>query len=222
MPSLTLYRVNGSCALVPHAVLLHYGIPAKTIRMQNGPNSYEAADGSFTNAEYRRSVNPMGYVPALKVDQEVITEMPAILNYISALVPIQNLLGVQPLERARVAEWLAWLSGTLHSLGFAMFWRPYRFSDDKATYDSIRAKGMKIIEGAFERIDTRLKGREFAVGNALTAVDFNFYIFSRWGKEVGFDMEKTYPTYNLFATRLEGLEGIKKAVKEEGLEFSYI
>lgn len=220
MPEYKLYLVNGSCALVPHALLRHLNIPATTIQLKVGPDGYEAADGSFTNAEYR-AIHPSGYVPAFSADKEVITEQPAILTYISSLAPDNQLLGRDALERARVAEWLAWLAGTLHGSGFAMWLRPGRFSDDQATHDAIRAKGMKVILSSFDRIEIRLQGRTFAVGQALTVVDFYLYIFTRWGKEIGIDMGGVYPSYTAFAQRAEKIKGIKAAIGDEGIPFVY-
>ncbi|KAM5352755.1 hypothetical protein ACJ41O_005477 [Fusarium nematophilum] len=221
MPNLTLYRTNGSCSLAPHALLRHFDIPVSIIRLHKGPDGrYEAADGSFTNAEYR-AVHPLGYVPALRVGDEAITEVPAVLNYISSTVPEENLLGGDALERARVSEWLNWLSGTLHGLGFVGLWRPYRFSDDEAAFEAIRARGRKVIDESFERIESRLEGREWAVGGGLTVVEFYLYVYARWGKKIGIDVERRYPAFGRFAQKLETLEGIREAVQDEGLEFSY-
>lgn len=221
MPELTLYRANESCAFVPHAILLHYGIPAKTIRMKFGPDGYEAADGSFTQAEYR-SIHSSGYVPALIVDEEVVTELPAVVAFISSLIPERNLMGREGLDRARVSEWLNWLSGTVHGLGFAMIRRPNRFSNDETTFESIRAKGMEVMRKCFDRIESRMEGKEWAVGNAITAVDFYLYIFLRWGKEIGIDMEKDYPVCSQFGANVEKLEGIKKALEVEESKFCYV
>ncbi|KAF5006234.1 hypothetical protein FDECE_7394 [Fusarium decemcellulare] len=220
MPKLTLYQANGACSLVPHAIIRHFKIPVNIVRIRFGPEGCEAADGSFTNAQYR-AIHPLGYVPALAVDEGVITEVAAVVNYLSSLVPEKNLLGVEPLERARVAEWLAFLSGRLHGVGFGMQFRPNRFHDDPEIFESIQAKGRKVIEESFDRIEKRLAGRQFAVGKGLTVVDFNLYIFSRWGKEIDIDMETVYPVYSEFARRLEKLDGIKEAVENEGLEFNY-
>lgn len=126
-------------------------------------------------------------------------------------------MGGEGLDRARVSEWLNWLSGTVHGLGFAMWRRPNRFSNDETAFDSTRAKGMEVIRNSFDRIETRLKGKEWAVGNAITAADFYLYIFLRWGKEIGIDMGKDYPVCSQFARKLESLDGIKKAVGVEEL-----
>ncbi|KAF5021796.1 hypothetical protein F66182_6171 [Fusarium sp. NRRL 66182] len=219
-PSLTLYRLDGSCAFVPHSLLRHFDIPFKAIRLKFGPDGVEAADGSFTHAQYR-AIHPRGYVPALAVDNEVITEIPAVLNYISSLVPDENLLGVGPLQRAKVAEWLAFLSGTVHGLGYGPLLRPSRFSDDAAMHDAIRAKGKKLKDESYEAIEKALEGREFAVGQALTVVDFNLYVYARWAKEFDMDVETLYPSLYEHAQRMEKLAGIRETAENEGLALSF-
>ncbi|KAI1053035.1 hypothetical protein LB506_009933 [Fusarium annulatum] len=220
MPKLTLYRANGSCSLIPHAILRQYKIPFTAVRLKFGPNGVEAADGSFSNAQYR-SVHPRGYVPALAVDNEVITEMPAILSYMSSLVPEENLFGVGTIQQAKVLEWLVFLSGTLHGLGYGAWLRPGRFSDDVADHKRIRAKGREVIHESFKRIDDALKNREYIVGNALTFVDFNVYIFARWAHEVEIDLEKEYSHYYEHVRKIEKMEGVRQAVENEGLKFAF-
>ncbi|KAH7255328.1 glutathione S-transferase [Fusarium redolens] len=220
MPKLTLYRANGSCSLIPHAILRHYQIPFTAVRLKFGPNGAEAADGSFTNAQYR-SIHPRGYVPALAVDNKVITEMPAILSYISSLLPKENLLGIDPVEQAKVLEWLVFLSGTLHGLGYGAWLRPGRFSDDVTAHDKIRAKGREVIHESFKRIDDGLKERKFIVGNALTVVDFNVYVFARWAHEVEIDLKTEYGHYYEHVRKTENMEGVMEAVEAEGLEFLF-
>ncbi|KAF5570897.1 transcriptional activator CMR1 [Fusarium phyllophilum] len=220
MPKLTLYRANGSCSLIPHAILRHYKIPFTAVRLKFGPNGVEAADGSFSNAQYR-SIHPRGYVPALAVDNEVITEMPAILSYISSLIPKENLLGTGPIQKAKVLEWLVFLSGTLHGLGYGAWLRPGRFIDDVADHDKVRGKGREVIHESFKRIDDGLKNGEFIVGNALTVVDFNVYIFARWAHEVEIDLEKEYSNYYRHVRKIERMDGVREAVENEGLKFSF-
>ncbi|KAF3000925.1 hypothetical protein E8E13_008609 [Curvularia kusanoi] len=223
MPELTLYTGVNSCALVPQALLHHLSIPFTAVTLKRGADGLEAADGSFTNAEYRSSIHPSGYVPALKTaNGEVITEMPAILTYIALQAPEeQNLLGASVMERVRVAEWLAWLSGTLHGNAFVMLFKPGRLTGDEAAFVAIKEKGMGVAKACFQRIEKRLEGRENAVGKGWTVVDFNLYIFARWGKQIGLDMEGEFPVYSAFARKLEELDGVKKAVKEHGVEALY-
>ncbi|KAF5253807.1 hypothetical protein FANTH_1500 [Fusarium anthophilum] len=220
MPKLTLYRANGSCSLIPHAILRHYKIPFTAVRLKFGPDGVEAADGSFSNAQYR-SIHPRGYVPALTVDNEVITEMPAILSFICSLLPEENLLGIGPVQQAKVLEWLVFLSGTLHGLGYGAWLRPGRFSGDVTAHDKIRIKGREVIRESFKRIDDRLKDHQFIVGNALTVVDINIYIFARWAHEVEIDLEKEYSHYYEHVRKIERMDGVREAVENEGLKFAF-
>ncbi|KAJ4855619.1 hypothetical protein T069G_08987 [Trichoderma breve] len=115
MSTLALYRANGVSSFIPHVLLKELMIPFTSVIMQPGPNGWEAADGSLNNTSYR-NIHPQGYVPALQVDGVIITELPAIITYIaSSSTGKANLLGNDKIERAKVAEWMAWLSGTVHA-----------------------------------------------------------------------------------------------------------
>lgn len=107
--------------MVAHILLSELGIPFHAVPLHVGDSGYEAADGSFSHAEYVQDINSTGYVPALSVDGEVITENPAILRYIANLAPERQLLGSTALQKARVDEWLAWLLSTLHGAGFGAY-----------------------------------------------------------------------------------------------------
>ncbi|KAF4856980.1 Glutathione S-transferase [Colletotrichum siamense] len=233
-PKITLYRTNGACSLVPHSILTHFAIPFRAVEMEPTPDGtsgiggrYRAADGSLTHEEYRR-INPTGYVPCLivdetvitempdgRVDKTVITEMPAVLTYIASLVPEQNLFGRTAVQRAKAYEWVCWLSGTLHSLGYAGVLRPERFVKGEEAKFEVVARGQKIIDECYARIDERLAGREFAVGEGLTVVDFDVYIFYRWGCQFGTEMGRLYPNYERIARMVEGLDGVTKVVHVE-------
>ncbi|EXM17215.1 Glutathione S-transferase, N-terminal [Fusarium oxysporum f. sp. vasinfectum] len=220
-PEFTLYRANGSSSLITHAILRHYKIPFTAVQLKFGPNGLEAADGSFSNAQYR-SIHPRGYVPALAVNSEVITEMPAILSYISSLLPKENLLGFGPVEQAKVLEWLVFLSGTLHGLGYGAWFRPGRFSADVTAHDKIRASGREVIHESFKRIDNGVKDCEFIVGNALTVVDFNVYAFARWAHEVEIDLKTEYVHYYEHVRKIEKMQGMKEAIKVEELKTLFL
>ncbi|KAI8176564.1 hypothetical protein K4K48_008716 [Colletotrichum sp. SAR 10_66] len=220
-PNITLYRTNGACSLVPHSILTHFDIPFRAVEMEPTPDGtdgiggrYRAADRSLTHEEYRR-INPTGYVPCLVVDETVITEMPAVLTYIASLVPDKNLFGRTAVQRAKAYEWVCWLSGTLHSLGYAGVLRPERFVHGEEAKTEVVAKGQKVIDECYARIEERLMGKEFAVGDGLTVVDFDVYIFYRWGCQFGTEMGRLYLNYERIARMVEGLDGVTKVVHVE-------
>ena len=80
-----LYFSPGACSLTPHIALLEAGLPFTTERV-NIRTKLTASGADFT------SVNPKGYVPALVLENgAVLTEVPAIVQYIADLVPEKRL-----------------------------------------------------------------------------------------------------------------------------------
>ncbi len=103
-------------------------------------------------------------------------------------------------------------------MAFGMLWRPGRFSDDVDVHPGIRAKGLDLVKECFGRIEDRLRGRTWAVGEAPTLADFYLMIFWYWGQEeVGIDMAQEYPSYSGVVSRLRLLPGVQAAIEEEGL-----
>jgi len=221
MSTITLYQANGACSFTPHALLLHLKIPHSVVRMKFGKTGrLVAADGSISEEDYLK-IHPMGYVPALDVDGIIITEVPAILTYIASLAPDADLMGNDAIQRAKVIEWLCFLSGQLHGNGIAMRLRPSRFTDEESAYEGIEAKSRGVMEKCFSRIQDRVKGRQFAVGEDLTVADFNLYLFWRWGNQLDVPMAEKYPLYGEFLRHVEPLAGIKAAVQAEELQLYF-
>ena len=83
-PQLTLYYSPKACSLASHIALEESGLP------------YTAAAVNIRAQDHRRpeylKLNPSGTVPALGIDDQVLTESQAILTYIADLVPERNLL----------------------------------------------------------------------------------------------------------------------------------
>jgi glutathione S-transferase len=223
MPEYTLYMANGACSFAPHALLNELSIPHNIFRMEFSADrrGWVAVDGSITMDEYRATIHPHGYVPVLKIDDEVVTENVAILTLIASLAPERHLLGRTHLERARVAEWMAWTSGMLHGYGFGMLFRPQRFVDDEALFEGVRERGRALIRGGFERIDERLRsgGSEFPVGGAETTVDYQLLNFYFWGVQNGFGMD-AFTNFTALVRRMMAKESVKETVAQEALSWS--
>ena len=215
MPQITFYRGNGSCAFCAHALLKELGIPFQPVIMNLLEEGYESADGSMSNEQYRQ-IHPSGYVPALKVDGVVITELSAILTYITTLTPESRLLGQTSLQRARVLEWLSFLSGSLHAHGFGMLFRPRRFTDDAAQEDAIIQKGREKVKEYYAQVEKRIGSGDYTVDDVETVVDFNVLIFYYWGLKQDFDMSP-YTNYGRVVKRMESKKSVQAALFEEGL-----
>ena len=216
-----LYRMDGTCSFAPHALLRHLGVPFQEVKMTMGATGVESADGSLTRAEYIEKIHPGGHVPGLTVDGRPVSEMPAVMTQIALLAPDREaglkLLGQTDLDRVEIAHWVTWLSGVLHGRGFNVLWRPDLFAGNKTEYyPVIKEKGTDVIAAAFERIDKKVKGKKYVVGDCLTIADFNLYFFWRWGSAVGMKMAELYPNYGNYLKGLEKLDAIKKTMEVEG------
>ena len=222
MPQLTLYRAQGACSLVPHILLTEHKIPFEEVLLvMDWEKGFYAADGSLTPEDYRK-IHPSSYVPALKMDDEVLTETMALQTYISTFAPERNLLGKTPLEKARVAEWLSYISGSLHATAFAMIGRPLRYTDNKDHYESIQKKGSQKIREVLGEIDRRIAGREFAVGSADTVVDYYLFYFYYLLVERRTDglVMTDYPNYRRVAKRVHAKEVVREVMEKEGVSLT--
>ena len=208
MPEIKLWYAPGGCSLAPHVLLHEIRLPFDAVEVS-------LAKGAHLTDEFAQ-INPKKRVPVLSLDGEVITEVPAIATAIADLAPERHLMGRTALDRARVYEWMNWLSGTLHGQGFAGLWRPQRFSDDPEVFEGVGAKARKTISECFEVIEGKLAG-SCSTGDGFTAVDPYLLVFYRWGNGIGIDMPKAYPSYTAFAQTLVQRHSVAATLAAEGI-----
>ena len=130
-----LYFSPGACSMSPHIVARELGIDI----------ALEKVDGATKKTETGQDfwqINPKGYVPALELDNgEVLTEGPAIVQYLAELRPASQLAPPNgTLERYRLQEWLNFISTELHKQFSPLF--------AAATPDTERASYAERIRGA--------------------------------------------------------------------------
>lgn len=211
MPDIKLFYFPGACSLAPHILLHETGVPFTT-----------KAEGRPPFSEELLALNPKARVPVLKIDNDAITENPAILTAISTLEPEKNLTGVPgTLEAARILQYMVWLCGTLHGTGFGMYIRPFRYVDNPAEHENVKQKALDIIKDCYGRIEEGLgkSGGVYAFGERFTAVDPYLFVFWRWGVNIlRLDMEGLYPKYAVLAKAVAKREATVAALKAEGLE----
>ena len=111
-----LYFAPMTCSLAPHIVLRELALPFELIRVNN--QTKRTADGRDF-----REINPKGYVAALMLDNgEVLTEGPAILQYLADLAPAQMLAPANGTwERSRLQEHLNFISSEIHGGSAPLF-----------------------------------------------------------------------------------------------------
>ena len=210
MPAIKLWYSPGACSLASHILLIETGVDFEAVKLDVHAGIPE---------EFRR-INPKMRIPVLSIDDQIITETPAIMTAISQVSPDKYLMGKTNLEIVRGYEWLNWLSGTLHGQAFGGLFRAHRFSDDPSTFTSIKARSLKTVEECFDMIELDLSSAH-AVGGSFTAVDAFLYVFYRWGASLGMDMKEKYPKFTNLVVNLAKRQSVQAALKAEGVE-SYV
>lgn len=207
---LKLYYSTGACSMAPHILLEEVGEPYAT--------ELVSINAGKTRSPEFLAINPKGRVPALVTREgEILTEVPAIAWYIAAGAASIKLLPQGGLPLARCFEWFNWLSGTVHTSAFGAYWRAHRFLEDEKLYPPLQQKGRKNILEHYAYIESKLVGRNWAVGQAYTAVDAYLGIFYRWGGRIGLDMRADYPGWTAHAERLMERPAVQRTLKQEGV-----
>src|SRR3546814_3409512 len=131
--------------------------------------------------EYRKK-NPWARVPALQIDDQILTENIAILSYIAGLVPQKQLLPDTGLARARALEWLALLSSTVH-VAFRPIFRPNRLAESAQAQQDVAATGLIALRNVLALLAERLGEGHYTLGNQFSLCDL--YLFRSEERRVG-------------------------------------
>jgi glutathione S-transferase len=203
-----LYYSPGACSLAAHILLeeLKISYELSLVHVMQG----EASQPAFL------AINAKGLVPVLVDGDQTLTELPAILLYLSSLYPDKKFLPNNPLGIARVIEWLNWLSGTVHSVAYGQVWRPTRFIEDSAQFNAVISCGKRNIAAAYSRIEQQLDGRAWALGEDYSCVDPLLLVFYLWGNTVGLNMP-AYPNWSAHANKMLERPAVLAAMNQEGL-----
>ena len=198
-----LFYTPGASSLFPHIVLCELGLPHELEKVDL--RSHTTADGSDYFA-----INPKDYVPALKLDDgQLLTEGPAIVQYLADLKPEAGLLPpAGTLERARVQEWLTFIGTEIHK-SFSPLFRPDASDDWKA---AARAN----LDRRLAFVDQALVGRDHLTGSQFSVADVYLFTVLSWDRYVQIDLA-TWPALAAFQARVATRPAVQAAMQSEGL-----
>jgi glutathione S-transferase len=205
-----LYYAPGACSLAPHILLEEVGARFSLARVDLGANQQNSP-------EYLR-VNGKARVPALADGEWVLTECPAILRYIAARHPAAGLWPWDPQEEARCAEWLAWISSTIH-VAFAHVRRAGRYAADPRAVEDVAATAKQACRDLWKAVDLKLGEGPWAIGERYSVADPYLLVYWTWGRgpTLGFDMAHAFPRWTAHARRLAARPAVQRAFANEGL-----
>lgn len=198
-----LYFSPGACSLSPHIVLNEAGLPFEKVRADT---KTKIMDGG---GDYK-TVNPLGYVPALQLDDgTILTEGPAIVQYIADKVPAKKLAPPNgTMERVKLQSWLNFVTSELHK-GFSPLFNPSMPDEAKKIF-------RERLATRFAHLDKHLAGNDYLMGKEFSVADAYLFVVSNWASRVDVDLS---PFANVLAyrKRVGARPAVQAAMKAEGL-----
>ncbi|MDP9505455.1 glutathione transferase GstA [Pseudomonas protegens] len=196
-----LYYAPQACSLASHIVLRELQLPFDAIRVDN--RSKRTADGQDF-----LTLNPKGYVAALQLDNgEVLTEGPAILQYLADLKPEAGLAAANgSWQRVRLQETLNFITSEVHGIMGWLF-NPGLDDSVKEVFRQKLFKRFALLEQPLERQDY-LQGGQFGIADA--------YLFTvlRWTALFAIDLG-AWPALAKFQARVEQRPAVREALAVE-------
>ncbi|QLL11990.1 glutathione transferase GstA [Pseudomonas chlororaphis] len=197
---MNLYFSPNACSLAPHIVLRELALPFNLVRVDN--RNKTTADGADFLA-----INPKGYVAALERDDgQVLTEGPAILQYLADLKPQAGLAPAHgSWQRVRLQEMLNFVSSEIHG-GLGWLFNP---EFPEATQALIRQKLFKRLA----LLDRTLQ-QSYLLGESFGVADAYLFTVLRWTAGFAIDLEQ-WPALARFQARVAQREAVQAALAAE-------
>ena len=134
---------------------------------------------SQKSADYLK-LNPAGRIPTLIDKGQAIFESPAICIHLCECHPeFQLIPELGSRDRPLFFQWLTYLNNTLQAELMVRYY-PHRHTNDATTISNIVAAQDERIADALAIIDKQLNGRDYLLGEALTACDYFLFMLSEW------------------------------------------
>jgi glutathione S-transferase len=198
-----LYYSPGACSLSPHIVANEAGIPIELEKVDLAEHKTESGQDFMT-------VNPKGYVPALRLDDgSILTEGPAIVQYLADQKPGSKLApAAGTVDRYRLQEWLTFIGTELHKNFAPLF--------NKASTDDIKNMVKTNISKRLGYLNGQLANRQYLMGEGFTVADAYAFTVVNWTNFVGIDL-KPYPNLGAYMGRVAARPKVHETLKAEGL-----
>ncbi len=198
-----LYYSPGACSLSPHIVLLEAGFDFELDKVDM-PTKKTAGGEEYS------SINPKGYVPALRLDDgQVLTEGSVIVQYLADLKPQSGLIPkAGTMERYRVMELLNFISTEIHK-NFSPLWKP-------TTPEEVRVSQIKVLGDRFDILVAQLKNKQYLTGDNFSVADAYLFTVMNWANFLKLDLSK-WPVLQTYMTRVAARPQVQLALKAEGL-----
>jgi glutathione S-transferase len=183
----------------PHIVLAESGIAADLVKVSLQSHKLEDGTDYYT-------INSKGAVPALRLDDgSVLTEGPAIVQYIADKVPASGLApAAGTIERYRLQEWLNFLTSEVHKTLSILF--------DKTITDDFRNATRAKIAKRYDWIAKQLGNKQYLMGDRFTVADAYLFTLLTWHDWVNLDIAPLQAYFD----RVKARPKVTEVLKAEG------
>jgi glutathione S-transferase len=198
-----LYYFSGACSLSPHIVALEAGVAVTMVKIDSKTKKTESG------ADYL-AVNSKGAVPALQLDDgRVLTEGPAIVQYLADLKPESGLAPrAGTFERYQLMEILNYITSEVHKTFSPLF--------NPASSAEVKETGVTNLGKKFDWLSGFLGKKPFLLGNTFTVADAYLFTVLNWTGHVKIDLGK-WPILADYKSRIAKRPKVIEAMKAEGL-----
>src|SRR5271166_2299349 len=162
-----------------------------------------------TGEDYR-AINPLGYVPALRLDDgTVLTENAAILQFVADAHPAAGLAPPEtdPLARAKLRQWLSFIGTELHK-GLML---PLLVRDAPP---EVRAWTVRKYSSRLAYLDDKLEGREFLL-DRFSVADAYLATILNWTQATPEIDLAAYPNVKAYLDRMRARPSVAAALATE-------
>lgn len=166
------------------------------------------ASGEQTQDGYRQ-INPKSRVPALETSHGVLTETPAIVEYLAP-----DLVPKDPYAAAKMRELISYLNATMHP-HHAHAIRGERWANEQSSFDDMKRKVPQRMAECCAYLETYLQSLPCPVGEMQVLSDAYLYVVLTWLAGDGVEIEH-YPRLAAFQHKMNTRPSVQ-AVYEKGM-----
>ena len=162
--------------------------------------------GEGNTPEYR-AIHPLGQVPALKVDNEVMFESGAMLQWLAETHLDKGLApALDSPWRREFDQWMFFAVGTLEFPAWEILLHGHILPEDRAVKAIIPFATRRYAEvlGMLEQV---MSGREYLVNDAFSVADIMMGYTLMWLP----DLLESHPALKAYTTRLSKRRGFRRA-----------
>lgn len=199
-----LYYTPGTSSLFPHIILHEAGLAFEKIKVDEHTKLMD-------NGGDYRAVHPLGFVPALELeDGTVLTEGAAIVQYIADQVPAKQLAPPNGTpERAKLQSWLNFIASEMQMGCFCPLFY-------KTTSEAAKTMYRERLASRLGHVDRHLSSQDYMLGKQFSLVDPYLFVVLNWARPLDVDLSP-YPHVRAHRKRVGARPAARAAMQAEGL-----